>query len=958
MIKVSVLIPTYNRPDFLKQALESVVNQTLKPYEVIVADDNPDPFWNEKNYQVVKEFSNKYPFVKYHKNPTNLGPTLNYKNLFYLSSGDYIQYLGDDDILAPYTIEELVKPLFENENVVVSAGKTLFVNEDLNIYPLILLYNFYNRHFKNTIVSGKWLIKESLENSLNILGSFSGFMFKRSAVDFELFKFKDFEFSANADWFLWMSLASKGDVYLSKKVTNLFRLHKSNHQLELKAAERGKIEILVFLSKEFLNDLSLDSTHLNIKNSIGKYLSSGLFSNYIDKDLKREFKKVLKEIYKDIEETSNREPFSIIIVTYNSADTIQKCVRSINESYILPDDEIIIVDNNSKDSTGEIVSQFRNVKLIKNNENLGYSKAINQGVKLSKNNYLVLLNPDTEVISKDWLNRFYKVLNQKDTAMIGPVSNNAFYKNNLFPYLGNIKHLTDKQIDKILKNIYDGYKEITTILGGFCIAIKKETFFDFGMFDENLILGFDDFDFSLKAQEKNLKQYVIPSVYIYHANHKSFEKDISNSNKLNKISLYNFLKKLIRKYGYGNVPTPNDLFAPDVKKSDPFYSFDLSEGRYRYIFNFSNVYKDKNFFREKGKILKSKPYISILTVNYFSSDFIKHLAQSIIDTDYQNINFVVVDNSENEEEYKKLEEILTDSFKNNKNKKFYLIKNINNGYAGGNNVGIRFIKENLKSPYIWILNPDTKIEKNTPFELLKTLEYTDVDVVTCKIKNYDNDKIQYIGDKVYLNGVEGLKDYGLRYVEMLSGANIFLKSEVFDRVGIFNENYFLYFEDNDLFIRMKKAGINPVYTPFTFIRHKVSGTSEGYESETGLYYMTRNRLLVKDLIENHFERYLSLLSEFLRIKNEYITLSDNRKIIVVEAVYDYIKEKKGKKEFNKKREEVLQDLKDLPVLANINLDAAIEKTYYELILNPNNIEEFDRYINLILQKLMPEEILL
>ncbi len=961
MIKVSVLIPTYNRPVYLKETLESVVNQTLKPYEVIVADDNSDPFWNEKNYKVVTEFSKKYPFVKYHKNSKNLGPTLNYKNLFYLSSGDYVQYLGDDDILAPYTLEELVKPLTENENVVISAGKTLFVDKNLNVYPItpffIPHYKFYKNYCKNTIVSGKWLIKESIENSVNLLGSFSGFMFKKSAVDFELFKFKDFEFLANADWFLWISLASKGDVYLSEKITNLFRLHGTNHQMESKTNKRGNIEILVFLSKEFLNHLGLDSTDINLKESV-RNCFQGLFSGYIDKDIKKDFKKVLREVFNDREETSDRKPFSIVIVTYNSADSIEKCIKSINDSYILPDDEVIVVDNNSKDNTCEIISQFKNIKLIRNNENLGYSKAINQGVRLSRNNYLVFLNPDTKVISKDWLNRFYKALNQEDTAIVGPVSNTSIYKNSFLSYLPNTIYLTDKQIDKILKNLYDDYKEITSILIGFCIAIKKDTFINFGMFDENLILGFDDFDFSLKAQEKNLKQYVLPFVYIYHENHISFKKDINNANKLNKLSLYNFIKKLIKKYGYGNVPTPYDLFFPDVKKSKPFYTFNLSDGRYRYVFNFSNEYKHKNFFREKAKILKAKPYISILTVNYYSSNFIKNLVQSILDSDYPNINFVVVDNSENEEEYKKLEDILADKFKNSKSKKYYLIKNINNGYAGGNNLGINFIKENLKSLYIWILNPDTKIEKNTPFELLKTLEYTGVDVVTCKIKNYDDEKIQYVGDRVYIKGEKELKDYGLRYVESLSGANIFLRSEVFDKIGFFNEDYFLYFEDNDIFMKMEKADIYPVYTPFTFIRHKTSGTSEGYESIIGLYYITRNRLIIKDLIEDYTEKYLSLFSELLSIINTYNIYDNDKKIIVLEAIYDYIKDKKGKKQFKKELEEdILERLKNLLDLENINLDIAIEKKYLELKLNPNNIENFSHFISLVIQRLITEELM-
>jgi hypothetical protein len=53
------------------------------------------------------------------------------------------------------------------------------------------------------------LIEKSLEKTSNIMESFSGFMFRKDKVDFELFKFDNLEFEANSDWFLWMNLAKK-----------------------------------------------------------------------------------------------------------------------------------------------------------------------------------------------------------------------------------------------------------------------------------------------------------------------------------------------------------------------------------------------------------------------------------------------------------------------------------------------------------------------------------------------------------------------------------------------------------------------------------------------------------------------------------------------------------------------------------------------------------------------------
>lgn len=121
--RISVLIPTYNRPEFLRQALWSVVCQTLKPYEVIVADDNQDENQNRINKSVVEEFSSKYPYIHYHKNDKNYGPAGNYKNLFNIATGDIIQFLGDDDLLSPVALERCSKPLVESKKIFLTAGK-------------------------------------------------------------------------------------------------------------------------------------------------------------------------------------------------------------------------------------------------------------------------------------------------------------------------------------------------------------------------------------------------------------------------------------------------------------------------------------------------------------------------------------------------------------------------------------------------------------------------------------------------------------------------------------------------------------------------------------------------------------------------------------------------------------------------------------------------------------------
>lgn len=840
--KISVLIPTYNRPDFLRDCLNSVVNQSVTPYEVIVADDNTDLQKSEKNREVVEEFSKKYPFVVYHKNPKNLGPSQNYKNLFFMATGDLIQFIGDGDILSPVALEKLSRPLIENKDIFISAGKTFFVDKELNFSTLYLRNSlFFSKIFKSKPVSGKTLIKLSYMNGIiNLLGSFSGFMFRKKDVDFPLFNFNGYEFTANSDMFLWMNIAKKGKVFLYKDILNLFRLHGENDSLY--QYNKGLEELCIFYSDDFLENLGLKLNNRTL------YHKAVTIYRYYDSE---QSDTANVEMFYKKKTFTDRERFSIIIVTYKNEDTIQVCLSSIVKT-LKEGDEIVVVDNSPDELTGNLIKKFSEdypfVRYIKNDTNVGYSRAANIGAKLAKNNYLVFLNPDTVIVSVNWLDRFYaKFKEDEKIAAIGPVSNAAFFKNNIFHYgILDIHKLPIHQLADILEKTY-GDKHIETgILSGFCLATRKSVFLDYGGFDENLILGYDDFDYSMFLKDNNYKQVVIPSVLIYHKSQHSFEKDKSNADILSKQSFDYFMKKLISRYGYGNVPEPYEYFLSAKLPKDYDFFNNLVNGRYRFAINFSGKLKDKSFFRIKSSIIKSVPKISIVTVNYKTSEYVLELAKSVVNSNYKNIDLVVVDNSEDDEEVEKLRYGLGEIFgKSGKN--YHIIKNINNGYAGGNNIGIKYSVQHINPAYIWLLNPDTIIGKGAALELVKTVEYTDVPVATCKIIDYtDHYKVHYNGKHVSYTGLENTgkkKGDNIFRVKFLSGANIFMKKEVIDIVGLLDERYFLYFEDNEFFERLKKNNIYPLYTPFAHVYHKGAVTVGGFlKSPVSVYYYVRNML--------------------------------------------------------------------------------------------------------------------
>ena len=90
---------------------------------------------------------------------------------------------------------------------------------------------------------------------------------------------------------------------------------------------------------------------------------------------------------------------SIIIVSYKRLDCLRKCIRSIIDTVKQIRYEIIIVDNQSADGTPEVISaEFPDLRVIENDENLGFAKGNNQGILASRGEFILMLNNDTEVL--------------------------------------------------------------------------------------------------------------------------------------------------------------------------------------------------------------------------------------------------------------------------------------------------------------------------------------------------------------------------------------------------------------------------------------------------------------------------------------------------------------------------------------------------------------------------------
>lgn len=218
-----------------------------------------------------------------------------------------------------------------------------------------------------------------------------------------------------------------------------------------------------------------------------------------------------------------------------------------------------------------------------------------------------------------------------------------------------------------------------------------------------------------------------------------------------------------------------------------------------------------------------------------------------------------------------------------------IIQNKENlGFSGGNNVGIRYALKN-NADYTLILNNDTIVDKNLVLELVKVVQSDEhIGIVVPKIyfaKGYEFHKdrykesekgkvIWYAGGVMDWRNVIGVHrgvdevDNGqyeeVQETDFASGCCMFVKREIFEKIGFFDEKYFLYYEDNDLSQRLKRAGFRIVYSPKAVLWHKNAGSAGGSGSELQDYYITRNRLLF-GIRYAPFRSKLSLLRESFRM---------------------------------------------------------------------------------------------
>jgi GT2 family glycosyltransferase len=206
---------------------------------------------------------------------------------------------------------------------------------------------------------------------------------------------------------------------------------------------------------------------------------------------------------------------SIIIVTYNSINDIDNCLKSISKQTLQPF-EIIVVDNKSEDdSVNHIKNKYSFIRLIISKTNEGYGRANNLGVKNANGEFIVILNPDT-IVTETWLEELVKPL--LSCKKIITTSKILTYDGSRINTCGNIIHFTGLGFTRGYGMNPSSFKDLEHVneASGCSFAIRKEDFIYIGGFDNQIFMYFDDVDFSIRAHLKNFKILYVPNSIVKH----------------------------------------------------------------------------------------------------------------------------------------------------------------------------------------------------------------------------------------------------------------------------------------------------------------------------------------------------------------------------------------------------------------------------------------------------------
>ncbi|HAL32363.1 MAG TPA: glycosyltransferase [Lachnospiraceae bacterium] len=538
----SILIPLYNTPEnFLRQLIECVMAQTYAGWELCFADGSDE----EHAYvgEIVAEYASKdmkdgaaRERIRYKKLERNGGISENTNACFELATGDYYALMDHDDLLHPSALYEYMKVLQEKDAGFLYSDEATFTGDSVN--------NMITLHFKPDYAP------DNLRAN-NYICHFSAF--KRELVE-KAGKFRS-EYDGSQDHDLILRLtreASKmkdGIVHVPR-ILYYWRSHAGSTAADINAKtyaiNAAKKAVASSLERDGMKNFEIEST------------------------------KAFATIFRIRYELKAKPLVSVIIPNREHESDLRRCIDSIMLRSSYENYEIVVVENGST-SEGikayyEELGKAPNISVISvEQESFNYSELINKGAEAAKGEYLLLLNNDTEVITRDWIEELLMYAQRED---VGAVGCKLYYPDYTIQHAGVViglgAHRTAGHVHYGLAKGNLGYMgrlcyaQNFTAVTGACLMVSRADFDACKGMDTGFAVALNDVDLCLKLRHMGRVNVFTPFAELFHYESASRGSDVSGADA-ERAARYDRESEAFR-----------ERWAADLEAGDPYFNPNFS----------------------------------------------------------------------------------------------------------------------------------------------------------------------------------------------------------------------------------------------------------------------------------------------------------------------------------------------------------------------------------------------
>lgn len=781
---VSVIIPTFNRPDKLKEAIASVLKQDYDAYEIIVVNDA-----GEDVSGVINSFNDKR--IKLINHSANKGLAAARNTGLKNAHGKYIAYLDDDDVYYPEHLRTLLSFL-EQGNYKIAYTDAYRATQELQNGEYITV--------KKDVPFSNDFSKEKLLR-LNI-APVQCFMHEKACVD-ETGYF-DESLKAHEDWDFWIRLAQKYEFYHIKKITSEFRQRTDKSNMTSSQNRDFYNSYRDIVAKHYI--LNKDNPELLAEqvNNLGIIKQRAVQAG-------------------QMQESGGLIEVSIIIPVYNKVELTRQCLLTLYKNTPAEIDfEVIVIDNASNDGTGQYLefakNIFDNLSVITNRENIGFARANNLGVKNAEGEFVLFLNNDTEPLS-GWLENLLEVIrNDKKVAAVGSKL--------LFPD-GSLQHagviiIEDKQLPDplVARHIYwkapadipEANKlKIYHALTAACLLVRKKNFDEVDEFDEAYWNGYEDVDLCFKLGEAGYKMVYQPASVVVHHESQSGQERFAKVN--------HNIERLHKKW-LGKI-------KPDFILEKNSEGIQTDAGFIRDYITPKTTDRNKTSDKKNTNLFDA----SIIVLTYNGLEYTRQFLESIKKNTKVKYELILVDNCSSDGTVEFLKKFVKD-----KSGTKLILNEKNLGFPGGVNQGLKI----ASGKYIVIANNDIIVTKGWLERMIEVAESDEKTGLVGPVSNSVSG-VQIDKDAEYPD-IEKMHEYAGRAAKKYKGQIIqfprvaflctLIKREVIDKIGGLDERFSPgNYEDDDFCLRAQQAGYKTIIAKDVFIHHygSKSFTADGVD---------------------------------------------------------------------------------------------------------------------------------